>query len=218
LRIVHGKEAEGASRGALLIQAVYKPGTSGARGQKFDFISGRMDTRGKAEYQYGRMSARMKMTPGPGLWPAFWALGDGRWPDTGEIDTMENIGVATWVSQALHGPHYFGDTPLVHRATLNPDISAWHVYSVDWTPDSLVFKIDGKEVYNVTKAMVEKYGAWAFDNKKHLIVNLALGGGYPQGNNHATKPYPGLPQETVDIIKAGKAKVLVDWIRVEQRQ
>lgn len=37
------------------------------------------------------------------FWPAFWALGDGRWPDTGEIDLMENVDPA-WTSVALHGP------------------------------------------------------------------------------------------------------------------
>jgi beta-glucanase (GH16 family) len=107
LRIVHGREAEGARRGALLIQAQYKKGFVTKQGKSFDFISGRMDTRNKAEFTYGRLSARIKMTPGLGFWPAFWALGDGRWPDTGEIDMMENVGPGDWTSQALHGPGHF---------------------------------------------------------------------------------------------------------------
>jgi hypothetical protein len=215
MRIVHGREAEGASHGALLIQAVYDKGHQTKAGKTFDFLSGRMDTRGKEEFTYGRFTARIKMTPGAGLWPAFWSLGDGKWPDTGEIDIMENVGVATWTSQALHGPGYFGNTPIVNHSTLDPDISAWHVYGVDWKPDSLVFRIDGKVVYTVTKEMVEKYGRWAFDNPKHIILNMAIGGGYPQNVDHVTSPYPGLPQSTVDLIKDGKAKMLVDWVKVE---
>lgn len=214
LRIVHGREAEGAKHGALLIQGVYRPGFTSKAGRKFDFLSGRIDTRGKAEFTYGRFSARIKMTPDDGLWPAFWFLGDGRWPDTGEVDVMENVGVPTWVSQAMHGPGYFGNTPLTHRS--NVDISKWHVYSCDWLPGSLTFRIDGQTVYTVTRAMVEKYGRWAFDNPKHIIVNMAIGGGYPQGVDRVNSPYPGVPQTTVDLIKSGKARFLVDWVKVEE--
>jgi hypothetical protein len=60
--------------------------------------------------------------------------------------------------------------------------------------------------------MVEKYGRWAFDNPKFLILNFALGGGYPNGVNKVTTPYFGLSQSSVDKIKAGNAKVIVDWV------
>jgi hypothetical protein len=62
--------------------------------------------------------------------------------------------------------------------------------------------------------MVEQYGRWAYDEPKFLILNVALGGNYPQAVNHATTPYPGLPQATVDLIKAGKATMMVDWVKV----
>ncbi len=216
LKIVHGREAEGAKHGALLIQGLFRKGFRTKDGQKFDFVSGRIDTRNKAEFKYGRLSSRIKLTAGLGLWPAFWALGNGGWPETGEIDIMENVGPANWTSQALHGPHYFGNTPLVNRTTLQPDVAAWHVYSVDWSPDTLIFKIDAKPVYTVTKAMVEKYGRWAFDNPKHIILNMALGGQYPNQINKADKPYYGIPESTLELIKSGKAKMLVDWVKVEE--
>jgi beta-glucanase (GH16 family) len=202
------------SGGHLTIRPRMRPGFKTADGGAYDFVSGRLDTRGTFEFTYGTAAARMKLAAGAGLWPAFWALGDGRWPDTGEIDVMENVGEPGWTSVALHGPGYFGDTPLVKRATV--DITEWHVYSVDWTADSLVFRIDGNEIYRVAKSDVEKYGRWAYDNPKHLIVNLALGGGYPHGVNKTEKPYFGIPQATVDAIKAGRADTLVDWIRVTQ--
>jgi len=62
--------------------------------------------------------------------------------------------------------------------------------------------------------MVEKYGRWAFDNPKFIILNFALGGGYPNGVNKVTQPYFGLSQSTVNKIKAGQAKVIVDWVLV----
>ena len=216
LRIVRGDSAAGAEGGALLIQAHPKPGTVGAEGRVFDFISGRINTRGKVEFTYGSAAARMKLPPGSGLWPAFWVLGTGDWPATGEIDVMEYVGETGWISHALHGPDYHGDTPLVERYAFpgGEDATGWHVYAVDWTPDSLVFRVDGEPTYRVGRADVERYGPWAFDNPKFLILNLALGGVYPQAVNGAEVPYPGLPAATVDRIEAGEAVVLVDWVRV----
>ena len=49
---------------------------------------------------------------------------------------------------------------------------------------------------------------------KHLILNFALGGSYPGGVNGIKEPYFGLPAATVDFIKEGKVKLLVDWVRV----
>src|SRR3954466_7572078 len=181
------------SGGVLTIRPHYRPGFKTSEGKAFDFVSGRLDTRDKFDFAYGTAAARMKLAGGAGLWPAFWALGNGRWPDTGEIDVMENVGDPAWTSVALHGPGYFGDTPLVKRAPI--DITGWHVYSVDWSADLLVFRIDGAEIYRTQKADVEKYGRWAFDNPKHLIVNLALGGTYPHGVNKVEKPYPGLSEK-----------------------
>src|SRR5207245_6562428 len=74
--------------------------------------SGRMKTQGKAQFQYGRIEARMKLPVGAGLWPAFWMLGTNitsvGWPQSGEQDIME------WVqsygpnvtSPTIHGPGY----------------------------------------------------------------------------------------------------------------
>lgn len=201
--------------GMLTIHPRFRPGFKTQEGKTFDFVSGRLDTRDKFDFSYGTAAARMKLAAGAGLWPAFWALGNGRWPDTGEIDVMENVGDATWTSIALHGPGYFGDTPLVKRATV--DVIGWHVYSVDWTADLLVFRVDEAEIYRASKADVEKYGRWAFDNPKHLIVNLALGGTYPRGVNKIDTPYPGIAESTVDVIKSGNAAVSIDWVRVASR-
>jgi beta-glucanase (GH16 family) len=201
--------------GALVIEPRFREGFTTPQGNSFNFISGRIDTRSKFAFTYGTAAARMKLAAGAGLWPAFWALGDGRWPDTGEIDIMEHVGDPTWTSVALHGPGYFGDTPLVKRAPVrNASIDDWHVYSVDWTTDTLVFRTDGRETYRVTRAMVEKYGKWSFDNPKHLIVNLALGGNYPFAVNKAETPYRGLPESTVRAIQQNKVRILVDWVRV----
>lgn len=105
--IAHGAEAEGANNGALVLKPKFMPGFKNKEGTSFDFISGRIDSRYKVKFTYGSISARMKLLNGIGFWPAFWALGDGKWPDCGEIDIMENVSEPDWVSAALHGPGLF---------------------------------------------------------------------------------------------------------------
>lgn len=213
--------------GALVIRPRFRQGFKTPEGRSFDFISGRIESKSKVTFIYGTAAARMKLPAGAGLWPAFWALGDGRWPEIGEIDIMENVGDPSWTSVALHGPGYSGNTPLVKRSPFTgpstqlgsglDDATGWHVYAVDWAPDLLVFKRDDREVYRVTRAMVEPHGRWAFDNPKYLILNLALGGNFPAAVNKATAPYHGLPETTVQSIQKEEPRVLVDWVRITSR-
>jgi beta-glucanase (GH16 family) len=204
--------------GALVIQPRYRQGFTTSQGRTFDLISGRIDTRSKVTFTYGIAAARMKLAAAAGLWPAFWALGEGRWPDTGEIDIMENAGDPGWTSVALHGPGYFGDTPLVKRTQIaRSDATGWHVYAVDWTRDALVFSVDDREVYRATRGTVERFGAWAYDNPKFLILNLALGGNFPKSFNKTAGPYPGLPDSTVQAIRRDEPRIEVDWVRVTGR-
>jgi beta-glucanase (GH16 family) len=142
-------------KGILVIQPRYSPGFVTADGQKFDFISGRINTRAKFDFMYGSAEARIKLTDGAGLWPAWWMLGNGGWPATGEVDIMEYVGEKDWASAAVHGPGYSGETPFVNRLYFekNNDVTKWHIYGVDWTPDSLIFKYDGITMFRITKTM-----------------------------------------------------------------
>lgn len=205
------------SGGALVLHPRYHAGFTTPEGDSFDFISGRIDTRDTFEFMYGMAAARMQLAAGPGLWPAFWALGKGQWPGCGEIDIMENVGEPDWVSAGVHGPNYFGESGLVNNLYLNSENNAtqWHVYSVEWHPDKLIFKVDDEIVYRVTQPMVEFYGEWVFDNPKYLILNFALGGTYPFKINGIQTPYYGMPEGTVDSIQEDQARVLIDWVKVK---
>jgi beta-glucanase (GH16 family) len=159
---------------ALVLKPCYAPGFVTKDKQKFDFISARLNTQNKFDFTYGTAEARIKLTAGAGLWPAWWLLGNGLWPETGEIDVMEYVGEKDWASAAVHGSGYFGETPFVNRQYFpaNNDVTQWHIYAVDWTPESLIFKYDGIIMFRVTKAMANHYGKWSFDNSKFLILNL----------------------------------------------
>ena len=212
------EDVDGADGGALMLRPVYKPGVDPHPEREADFLSGRVESKGKADFTYGRAEARIKMPDAVGVWPAFWMLGNDQWPGTGEIDIMEYVGEKDWTAVALHGPGYSGDTPLVNRYFFEDgtDVTDWHVYSVDWSPQEIIFKIDGKPTYRATRAMVEHYGRWAFDTPKFVILNFALGGAYPSKTNGIEKPYDGLPQQTVDRVKKGDIAMYVDWVRVER--
>ena len=202
--------------GALVLTPRFAPGVDTHAKRKADFIAGRIESKGKFDFTYGRAEARIRMPDAVGVWPAFWLLGNGPWPTTGEIDVMEYVGEKDWTGVAMHGPKYSGETPFVDRFYFPPgeDATGWHVYAAEWKPTQVEFFIDGRLTYRVTRPMVENYGKWVFDNPEHVIVNFALGGAYPGKVNGIKQPYYGLPQATADRIKRGELSMEVDWVRV----
>ena len=119
LYLAKGETAQGAKNGALVLHPRFAPKTKTTHGKTYDFISARLNSKHKAEFLYGIISARIRMSKGAGLWTAFWMLGNGAWPSTGEIDIMENVGEADWAGVALHGTKYNGDTPLFNKFFYN---------------------------------------------------------------------------------------------------
>lgn len=209
-------DVEGADGGVLILEPVWKPGMDTNEERNADFISGRVNTRGNFDFTYGRAEARIRMPDNVGAWPAFWLLGNGDWPYTGEIDIMEYVGDKSWTAVAIHGPGYSGDTPLVERRYFpeGQDVTDWHVYGVEWTKDEIAFDVDGDVFYTVSRAEIERYGEWRFDTPKFVILNFAVGGIYPWKVFDIEEPYYGLPQETADAIKRGEVRMEVDWVRV----
>ena len=210
----------GADGGALILKPVYRPGYVTPTGRVADFVSGRINTSGNVEMTYGRAAARIRMPAATGVWPAFWMLGYGQWPDAGEIDIMEYVGDPSWTAAAIHGPGYSGETPFVKRQNFpagtpaGPDVTGWHEYAVERTEDAVVFFIDDREFYRVTRTDVAQYGAWRFDRPQYVILNFALGGVYPQKVNGITAPYYGMPQSTADRVANGEIQMEVDWVRI----
>lgn len=206
--------------GCLVFRPQYSPGFITKDGKRFDFTSARITTQNKFDFAYGTAEAKIKLTKGSGLWPAWWMLGNQIWPATGEIDIMENIGESDWANVAVHGPGYSGETPFVNRQYFNAsnDVTNWHVYAVEWSPTEMIFKYDGIVMYKVTKTMINHYGKWVFDEPKHLLLNFAVGGIYPakiNGIKGKGVKY-GLPETTAELIKNSKVKMWVDWVKVSR--
>ena len=206
----------GADDGALMLRPLFQPGIDPNTERKADFVSARIHSKGKFDFTHGRAEARIKLPDAEGVWPAWWLLGNGQWPTTGEIDIMEYVGEKDWIGVAMHGTNYSGETPFVNKSYFpeGTDATDWHTYAVEWTDDVITFEVDGKLIYRATRSMVAHYGKWRFYTPQHLILNFAVGGIYPFKTNGLTEPYVGVPAETVDKIKTGEIAMLVDWVRV----
>lgn len=90
-----------------------------------EYTSARLNTAGRFTQTYGHVEARLKVPRGQGMWPAFWMLGNDigqvGWPNSGEIDVMENVGFEpSTVHGTLHGPGYSGAAWASGRRTPSP--------------------------------------------------------------------------------------------------
>ncbi|MEV6999107.1 family 16 glycosylhydrolase [Streptomyces sp. NPDC093982] len=137
------------------------------------YTSARLNTSGKFTAQYGHIEARMKVPRGQGMWPAFWMLGTPvNWPDSGEIDIMENVGFEpSTVHGTIHGPGYSLPNGQAFA-------DAFHTFAVDWAPDSITWSVDGNVYQRRTPADLGGR-QWVFNKPFFLILNLAVGGYWP---------------------------------------
>ncbi len=144
------------------------------------FSSARLVTKGRFEFERGRLEARALLPPGPGLWSAIWMLGSDidavGWPACGEIDVMENLGAKPQrVFGTVHCPGHAGaggiSGELVSREAL---ATAYRLFAVDWGPRTIVWSVDGRAYHSVSVA--ELGASWVFDHPFYILVNLAVGG------------------------------------------
>ncbi|MEU6405030.1 lectin [Streptomyces sp. NPDC046985] len=160
------------------------------------YTSARLNTSGKFSAQYGHVEARMKIPRGQGMWPAFWMLGDDigqvGWPNSGEIDVMENVGFEpSTVHGTIHGPGYSGSAGIGAPYSLpggQAFADAFHTYAVDWAPGSLTWSVDGVVYQRRTPADLGGK-TWVFDKPFFLILNLAVGGYWP-GDPDGSTAFP----------------------------
>ncbi|MGW5650723.1 ricin-type beta-trefoil lectin domain protein [Streptomyces humi] len=157
------------------------------------YTSARLNTSGKFSAQYGHVEARMKIPRGQGMWPAFWMLGTDigsvGWPNSGEIDVMENVGFEpSTVHGTIHGPGYSGSNGIGAAYSLpngQAFADSFHTFAVDWAPNSIKWSVDGTVYETRTPADVGG-NTWAFNKPFFLILNLAVGGYWPGDPNSST--------------------------------
>jgi beta-glucanase (GH16 family) len=174
------------------------------------YTSARLRSKGKGDWTYGRFDIRAKLPIQQGVWPAIWMLPTdwtyGSWPQSGEIDIMELIGNKP---STTYGTIHFGD-PWPNNKYIGgfKDLKTgtfedeFHVFSVEWKPDTIKWFLD--DSLFATRVPSETFPKrWPFDQRFHMILNLAIGGNWP-----------GPPDETTTFPKY----MFVDYVRVYQKK
>jgi len=162
-------------------------------GQTFQYASGVLCS--VHEQKYGYFEARLKVPAGQGLWPAFWLLGQVAAPGVNEIDIHEILGhQPSTVYMTVHwGTDYDAGHKSDGSSWAGPDFSAdFHVFGLEWTPDAIIWTIDGVERKRHTGEGVPQV-------PMYVILNLAIGGMWP-GAPDATTQFPALYQ--IDYVRA----------------
>ncbi|MDG2134032.1 MAG: glycoside hydrolase family 16 protein [Phycisphaerales bacterium] len=157
-----------------------------------EFTSAHVSTEGKLEQKYGKWEIRAKLPNTQGMWPAIWLLPvDGSWPP--EIDIIELVGKEpNKVHHSFHwGPLRDGLLPWDLGQTSTDDHlgenfdTVYHDFAVEWTPEGIVWTVDGKETHRFGRTEAERKNMP--QGPMYLIMNLALGGFWPGPPGEDTK-------------------------------
>lgn len=157
----------------------------------YEFTSGRIDTLGHFDFEYGKCEVTMRLPDESGTWPAFWFLSANqpftnalnptteKWDEprfymhNGELDVVEAYGNRPGVVEgALHtfNKSYSFGVPII----ITPD--EFHTYGVEVTPTEVRWTIDS-EVFGRYIKSSDSSDDWPFGsgNRIYPILNLAMG-------------------------------------------
>ncbi len=171
-------------------------GDKRARGG-MDYTSGIVTTINSFSFTYGYAEIRARIPSGQGLWPAFWLTNDNGRKDKAwsEIDVFEFLCQQPNVLyMTLHYTDEQQKSRQIGTHIEGPDFSRdFHTYAVDWSPQAVIWYIDGVEQFRVTEHVP--------NGAMYVIANLQIGGNWP-----------GSPDQTT----AFPAHYDIDYIRVYQ--
>ncbi len=191
------------------------------------YTSGRVHTAGKADLMYGRVEVRAKLPSGQGTWPAIWMLPSDpfryatncdtgvdwqgnpdcdAWPNSGEIDIMEHVGYdMNRVHGTVHTRAYYWVNGEQRKSSVEAkNVSEeFHVYSMEWSPERIDVYFNGA-LYFTYMNQGEGWEGWPYDHPFHLILNIAVGGGWGSA---------GGPTD----VSAFPTKMEVDYVRIYQK-
>jgi beta-glucanase (GH16 family) len=173
-----------------------------------------------------QIEARISMpsvtgTAAIGYWPAFWTLGSAfrgiytNWPIVGEFDIMENINGLDLVSGTLHcgvdpgGPCSETDGITGNTTCVGSTCTGnFHTYALvvdrSGAVETITWLVDGVSYHSVSSSVMDA-ATWsaAVDDSKFIVLNVAIGGSFPNKVYGSTTPLdtttPGFPM-SVDYV------------------
>ena len=119
---------------------------------------------------------------------------------------MENIGrEPSTVHGTIHGPGYSGGNgigaPFI-LANNQAFAGDFHKFVVEWSASEIRWYVDGNLYQTVRPSNLPLGARWVFDHPFFIILNFAVGGGWP-GNPDGTTVFP--------------QTMVVDYVRVYAR-
>jgi len=191
--------------GRLIIEARREPWHGSA------YTSARLTTKNKGDWPCGRFEIRAKLPLGRGTWPAIWMLptvwnlGNGGWPDNGEVDIMEHVGYnpgsvhASTHSRKNQWRNHNQRTAIEQV----PDAgTAFHTYGMEWDAGEIRIFVDD-HTYFTSRRDGGDWTSWPFTRDFHLLLNLAVGGDWGGEKGVDGSCFP--------------QRMEVDYVRVYQR-
>ena len=170
------------------LNIVAKKETFNDQGYTKEYTSARLNS--KFAFTYGKVEVRAKLPIGLGTWPAIWMLGQNitesgaywqtqgfgttPWPECGEVDIMEHWGNnQNYIQSAMHTNSSSGNT-INKGGQLVPAVSTeFHIYTLVWSPDKMVFSVDGVPHYTYNPT-VKDINTWPFDAPQYILLNVAI--------------------------------------------
>jgi beta-glucanase (GH16 family) len=191
--------------GNLVIRADYFSTPTVIAGRNWFQRSGRLTTKGKRSWTFGRIEARIAMPNAIATWPAFWMMGDAcddtatadfntpishfdtmasNWSSCGEVDIMEHRNSETVTFQNLFWDNRVGLFPWADGLNNNQpntfnvgNVTQFHLYTIEWEPTQIRWFIDRTTNPDpVHTVSITAANQEEFHKPFHLILNLAIGG------------------------------------------
>lgn len=135
----------------------------------FDVTSGLIHTGEYFKQRYGRFEIRCKVPMETGFMPSFWLINPSAYPP--EIDVMD---FGEDDNKDVSIGYVYGDDDnekfhyCIKKTLKRLPLKEWNTYTVDWTPHSLVWYINGIEMHRISSKGIPQ-------TPMYIAINMAIG-------------------------------------------